>query len=334
MEDNVTTEINEADDGYLDFAAAFGEDIGNQTESDTETDKAEQEASEEPGDEQSQEEPEEEKHDEDAETAEAPAESAPGNTPDTEPPQDIFTLKVNREERTVNREEVISLAQKGADYDRVKQQLSDTRQENQGLRDQIGQMEGKQRQLDEQRDALEILQMLAQKSGVTAGQFADQLYMTYQKGRGMSDDAAREMLQADRQLRQANALKEKEGEKSESQKRAERELSDFKRQFPDVQLTTELWNSLKEDVVNNSMTLAGAYTRYENERVVSGLNQQIQSKDQQISTLQSEVESLRNQLAAEKQNKANRASSPGSLSDSGGTREKSDFDIFSGALFD
>ena len=44
------------------------------------------------------------------------------------PPEQKFTIKVNKESREVGLSEMTELAQKGADYDRVKGQLSQARQ--------------------------------------------------------------------------------------------------------------------------------------------------------------------------------------------------------------
>ena len=70
--------------------------------------------------------------------------------PDSEPAQ-TYTLKVNKEERNVSLEEMTALAQKGADYDRVKGQVEEREST-------ISDLQGK---LDKQQAILDVLQMIA-----------------------------------------------------------------------------------------------------------------------------------------------------------------------------
>ena len=69
-----------------------------------------------------------------------------------------FTIKVNKEERKVTREEMTALAQKGADYDRVKEQNAQLRQSNTDLQTKLDGMAAQQ-------GALDILGIIAEKSG-------------------------------------------------------------------------------------------------------------------------------------------------------------------------
>ena len=93
-----------------------------------------------------------------------------------------------------------------------------------------------------------------------------------------------------------------------------RELAEFREQYPKVDLTQELLDKLMGDVAAGK-SLTDAYRSYE-----------ASQKDERIAELE-------RQLAAEKQNKENRTSSPGSQKDSGGRRTKDDFDDFKKALF-
>jgi hypothetical protein len=100
----------------------------------------------------------------------------------------------------------------------------------------------------------------------------------------------------------------------DSAQRVRRELAEFRTAYPKVELTDELLGKLMPDVAAGK-TLIDAYHGYE-----------AAQKDSRIAELE-------RQLAAEKQNKENRASSPGSQKDSGGRRTKDDFDDFKKALF-
>lgn len=213
---------------------------------------------------------------------------------------ETFTLKVNKEEKTYNREEVISLAQKGADYDRVKEQLGQSRQTNQQL----------QTQLDSQKEAMEVLEEIAKGTNMELPQLLDDLRMGLLRKQGLSDEAARERIARNKAEKENAALKAAKAQQQETTaQRAQREVADFRSNYPEVALDQELVGKLMADV-QGGMSLTEAYRKYESAQ-----------KDARIAELEAQV-------AAEKQNKTNRSSSPGSQRDSGGKRTKSEFDDF------
>lgn len=215
---------------------------------------------------------------------------------------ETFTLKVNKEEKTYSREEVISLAQKGADYDRVKEQLGQSRQTAEQLKGQ----------LDQQQEAMDILGELAKASQTDIPGLLRNMRLGMLKQQGLSEDAANERLlrmDAEKENAALKAVAAEEQTKETSAQRAQRELAEFRQSYPDVELSQELLSKLMDDV-QGGMSLIKAYQKYESAQ-----------KDAQIADLQ-------RQLAAEKQNKENLAASPGSQKDSGGKRTKSDYDDF------
>lgn len=239
-------------------------------------------------------------------TGEKPNEKEATTPPEKEASPETFTLKVNKEEKTYSREEVISLAQKGADYDRVKEQLNQSRQANLEM----------QGTLDSQKEAMDVLSALAEATGTDVPALLEDLRMGALRKQGLSDDAARERIARDKVERENAALKaaaEKQKEAETPATRAEREISEFRSEYPATQITQELVDKLMPDV-QNGMSLIQAYRKYESAQ-----------KDAKIAELES-------QLAAEKQNRDNRASSPGSQKDSGGRHTKNDFDEFMDAL--
>lgn len=288
-----------------DFEAAFSDEDGNQTEPAEETTGDEPgegaegtETGEKGGEDTATEETGEEGEDEPSEGDDG------GNTPAAE---DSFTIKVNKEERTVTREEVISLAQKGADYDRVKEQLTQTRQQNQTLLEQA----------EKNREVLDVLQMLADGTNMPLDQFVDQLHVNFLVKGGKTEGEAREKIRADRAEKQLNESKTKEtavkSEETAAQDRAQREIAEFHKDFPGVELTEELCGKLMADV-QSGMSLSNAYRK-----------QEAAKKD-------AEIAELKRQLEAEKQNKRNRSNSPGSQRDSGGNRSRSPEDEFFAAF--
>ena len=287
--------MDEQNVGYEEFMEAFDDSVGNQTDAEENTFVEEDPAAEAAADAPAAE--------DEPDTA---SDTTEGSEDDSEKPSDkpeeTFTLKVNKEERTYSREEVISLAQKGADYDRVKEQLGQSRQTAEQL----------QGQLDQQQEAMDVLDELAKASQTDIPGLLRNMRLGMLKQQGLSEDAANERLlrmEAEKENAALKAAASEETAKETSSQRAQRELAEFRDVYPDVELSQELLNKLMDDVQGGTPLLK-AYQKYESAQ-----------KDAQI-------EELQRQLAAEKQNKENLANSPGSQKDSGGKRTKSDYDDF------
>ena len=285
-----------SDDGYQ-----TGSEEAEVTEEATETGNAESEGE---SSQQSGEEPESEEQDGVEETG-----SEGGEKPDSGAEQK-FTLKVNKEEKEVSLEEMTALAQKGADYDRIKERDAKSQQTIQELQAQIDGFTAKQGVLD-------VLDIIAQKSGSSLEQLAESLYINFRKSGGASEDAAREELKSAKLEKELGALKSqqtKQQEKAnEEESRAQREMEQFRSEYPDVELTEELVDKLVPDV-QKGMTLSAAYRKLE--------------KAQEAE----KIAELERKLAAKQQNAKNRRSSPGSQQDSGGSRSKDPFDEFMAAF--
>ena len=236
------------------------------------------------------------------------AENPPAEQEQKPADSETFTLKVNKEERICTREEVISLAQKGADYDRVKDQLTESRQTVADL----------QTKLDVQQEAMDVLAELAKDSNVEVPDLLNNFRLSLLKKQGLSEDAAKERLERlkaekeNAQLKAAQKATETPAQEDDAQ-RVRRELDEFRTAYPKVELSEELLGKLMPEVATGK-SLTDAYRSYE-----------AAQKDSRIAELE-------RQLAAEKQNKENRASSPGSQKDSGGQRTKDDFDDFFSAF--
>ena len=161
------------------------------------------------------------------------------------------------------------------------------------------------------------MEIIADESKIPMEQLGEQLYMNFRKSGGSSDAEAASALEnakLKRENAQLKAAKAQEASnKDDSKARAQREIAEFHKEFPGVELTKELCDKLMGDVQGGA-TLTNAYRK-----MVAA------EKDAQIAELQ-------RQLAAEKQNKKNRVSSPGSQKDSGGKRQKSEFDDFLSAF--
>lgn len=217
-----------------------------------------------------------------------------GNETQTAGEQETFQLKVNKQQRLCSREEVITLAQKGADYDRVKQQLENSRAAQQ-----------------RSRQIMDTLEDLADREGVSMDAYLERLRLDRMKQEGLSETEARERLLRQKAEQENRMLREQAG--LAAPMRIGRELEAFRQLYPQVELTGEILEGVMEDV-RGGMSLTGAYQRFA-----------LAQKDAQI-------EALQQQLAAQQQNKANIAASPGSQSDSGGRRARSDYEQFAQAF--
>lgn len=308
-----TVDTSLENEGFADFAAAF-DDSGYQTETEeageTETVTTNQEGTQEPQDGGSGE--------DSTEDGETRSETEKSAEKDGKPGGESFTIKVNREEKTLTREEMTALAQKGFDYDRVRQQRDESRQELESVQKQLGDVQALKAELEGNQEILSMLGMISESSRVPLGELVESMYINMKKNQGMDENAAREALRADKlqkKLDSENVRREQETTSQDSQaERAQREVAEFRQQYPDVQITEALVDSLMADV-QSGMSMVGAYQKAESAR-----------KD-------AEIADLKRQLEAEKQNRKNKESSPGSQSDSGGRRAKSDFEDFSSALF-
>ncbi len=283
-------ENQEMDTGYTEFMEAFDDDFSNQTEVE---DEGEQNVGEQPGGDADSVDEQPGGVEDSGQPAEdeTPAEGSEAEKPAAE---ETFTLKINKEERTCTREEVISLAQKGADYDRIKGKLA------------------------EQQGTMDLLTEFAKESGMELPALLDDLWMNLWKKQGLSEDTAKERLERRKLERENAALKAAQNPETPAEEtpkeKAQRELADFQKAFPDVPLSDELYEKLKQDIVHGGFSMTDAYRR-------------MKDRDQQ-----DRIKELEAQLAAKKQNSANKAGSPGSQKDSGGRRTKSDFDDFMRAL--
>lgn len=304
------------DFGLEDFESAlFDEDY--QTDGDdgaddsdvTETEEDTQETGSdgEDGDESDDSDEEDDTDDSEEDDADGDEEDESGNTD----ADNTFTIKVNKEERKVTLEEMTTLAQKGADYDRVKEQNT---KHQQTIADLQSKLEG----VSAQQNALDILGTIAQRSNLTLDQLAESLYINFRKTAGASEDVAREELKSAKLEKELNSYKAKQTQQQEqetdAEARAQRDIEQFGRDYPDVELSEELVDKLVPDI-QNGMSLSAAYRKYEKAQDAA------------------KIADLERKLAAKEQNDKNKKRSPGSQKDSGGRKSKSDYDEFERALF-
>jgi hypothetical protein len=186
--------------------------------------------------------------------AEEKTEEEPENADDAQPEQkpeaenQRFKLKVNGEEIEVDRDEVIALAQKGKDYDRVKTE-----------RDNLKTDSATMNKLKAQGDFLEEL---AKSSGMTVDQLMEntRARMLMNEHEGMTEEEALKQVRE----KASKATEKKESEKAEAtpEERRQAMFANFLQAYPDVKaedIPQEVWND-----AGRTYDLVGAYQRHEN----------------------------------------------------------------------
>lgn len=236
--------------------------------------------------------------DEDGETDEAEQPDSSDKTdksdePDTkEETPETFKIKYMGEELEVNREEVVQLAQKGKDYDRIRSKY-----------DEFTAFANKYPAHEEQ---LEFLNDLATQSNMTVDKLIEETRIRQLVDQGFDETIARDkyaLEQEKRQLEREKAgvakLQQAEETTKADQERRAKDIQEFLAEYPDIK-PTEL-QGLKEvwDAVANGKSLVDAYRAYENKQ------------------LKEQMKALSTKLEATEKNKANKAKSTGSRATSG-----------------
>lgn len=223
----------------------------------------------------------------------ADAGDKPEGEPEAEPPApepETFTLKHLDEVRTVNRDEVVSLAQKGMDYDRIRGKLDDASAELKDIKDWFQKYTNGQ-------------DFNAFRDNVEANQMATQL--------GIDKATALERIKLDRERKALDAERQKaadaENEAEAQKRRAADDIREFSEKFPEVAakmvndktaIPQEVW-----DAVKRGERLVDAYDRY--------------NVKQTIEALQKRNRELEEQAKVREQNKKNAARSTGSQKSDG-----------------
>ena len=210
----------------------------------------------------------------------------------TAPEPETFILKHLDEVRTVNRDEVVSLAQKGMDYDRIRGKYDDASAELKDIKDWFAKYTNGQ-DFNSFRDNFEAAQM-SKQLGIDKATALERIKL----------DRERKELEAERQ-KAATAESEAEAQK----KRAEEDVRAFSAKFPDVAakmatdktaIPQEVW-----DAVKRGEKLVDAYDKY--------------TVKQNTEALQKRIKELEEQAKVREQNEKNAARSTGSQKSVGET---------------
>jgi hypothetical protein len=293
--ENITTEVSQPDNDTS-FEAGWGDDTAvNSPEEDDTLEAEETEAEEAEG------QPTDQTESTDGETeepqkAEETSGEIKGDTADQQ-----FTLKHLDDVKTVGREEVISLAQKGMDYDRQREKY-DT------LTQSLSEMGG----IETINDHEAFIKELAENSGVNVDTFIDRTRASIlAKKENIDPSIANERIKLQKQEKTLNArenqLNEAEKQKNKADEEKEKRESDFLafvKTYPDVKATdipSDVWKE-----VGKGATLMDAYGKYE------------------ASQLKAENQRLQSELSALRQNDENRKKAAGSQKTAGNKSTKAD----------
>lgn len=304
--------MDENNTGFSEFAEAFGVSGDNQTTTDTEAAETADTTTEEATDTEPQ---------EAAETAEAEDGEDSGEVEesgaeaDEQPEKPIseqkFAIKVDKETKEVGIEELKELAQKGGAFDRVKGQLTEARQTVQTL----------QSELESSKQISDMVKRIAQEIKSTPEELLKRVHINWRMSKGETEkEAIANIDAADYRRRLEEATAQQKPRQETAQERAKREVAEFREKYPDVEITAELVEKLSADV-QSGLSFTEAYRKVQEAKAA-----------QEVQALKDQIAELQKQMAADKQNKRNRASSPGSQKDSGGQRSKSEFDDFLSAF--
>lgn len=200
-----------------------------------------------------------------------------------------FLLKHMDQTFTVDRQKVTELAQKGLDYERIRQQREEFKQQ----RDELEKFRA------ENADMVEFINELSRESGMTTEQLIDELRANqYVRKQGISQDVARERVAREKAERRLQARERQDQKKQQTppvdpeKQRRQEDIRAFFQRFPGVDPKTidkSVWQG-----VSSGKSLVDSYQDWQNAQ-----------KD-------AEIQRLKAQIEADRKNQENRSKSIGS----------------------
>ena len=184
-----------------------------------------------------------------------------------------FTLNYLGAEKVVSKDEAVTLAQKGMDYDRIRQKHEDTLSE-----------------LTTAKDKLSFFEQMASSQGKTLDQLIDSVMAEQLATReGIDPAVALGRVQLERERKQLEAEKAKlakgADEKALAEKKRQDDITAFQNEYPDVfaKLATDK-DAIPASVwadVNKGESLVTAYAKYESAQLKAE-NEKLKAEAEQI----------------------------------------------------
>lgn len=236
---------------------------------------------------------------EEGESTEAP--EADQQTEAEEQATDSFTLKHMDEVRTVSREEIVPLAQKGMDYDRIKGQLD-------AARNDLKDYEKVKADLSKLNERLQYLDELAKEQGMTTDELIEstQVQVMHHKT-GKDIEVCRGIVANERRARELQAQQAAVTSARDQNAKRDADIAEFMKAYPELasdpkNVPNEVW-----EAVNKGESLLNAYRAYE------------------VKALRAELEQQKAAAAEEKRKQENKSRSTGSQKTKG-TKTADPFD--------
>lgn len=203
---------------------------------------------------------------EEGESTEEPEASQPTETEVRN--EDNFTLKYMGEEKSVTREEIVDLAEKGMNYDRVKGQLEEART---SLKD-LDQIKG---DLAKRNDQLYWLEELAKEQNQTLDELIEVTQaQVMSRKTGQNLEVCKGIVKNQRLERELKARESKLNDTVDQNAKRDADIDAFMKAYPDLAadpkaLPQEVW-----DAVKGGESLLNAYRAYEVKELRAQLEKQ------------------------------------------------------------
>jgi hypothetical protein len=183
-----------------------------------------------------------------SETQETPAENAAESAPKVDAPKS-WTLQHMDEVKTVGETEMVTLAQKGMDYDRIRSKW------------------------DEAKPVMELFNQFAQKAGMNVSDYIAYIRTQAKQSQGMSEEEAKRSVDLEDREAAVAAKEAKhaaedtaQAKRNEAEARRQADIEEFRKTYPDAakdpkSIPQEVWEQ-----VNKGSSLVVAYAMYDAKR--------------------------------------------------------------------
>lgn len=215
--------------------------------------------------------------------------------------EDSFTLKYMGEEKSVTREEIVPLAEKGMNYDKVKGQLE-------AARNDLREFEQVKADLSKRNEQLQYLEELAKEQNMSLDELIEntQVQVMHRKT-GKDMEVCRGIVANERRARELQAQQATVTATKDQNAKRDADIAEFMKAYPELasdpkNVPQEVW-----DAVNKGESLLNAYRAYE------------------VKALRAELEQQKAAAAEEKRKQENKSRSTGSQKTKG-TKTADPFD--------
>ena len=215
--------------------------------------------------------------------------------------EDSFTLKYMGEEKSVTREEIVPLAEKGMNYDKVKGQLE-------AARNDLREFEQVKADLSKRNEQLQYLEELAKEQNMSLDELIEntQVQVMHRKT-GKDMEVCRGIVANERRARELQAQQATVTATKDQNAKRDADIAEFMKAYPELASDPKNVPQGVWDAVNKGESLLNAYRAYE------------------VKALRAELEQQKAAAAEEKRKQENKSRSTGSQKTKG-TKTADPFD--------